>query len=274
MNNKLKEIRIRTGNAGTLILFFSVSENLPWIKEKIIALMNGQEGRKVKSSGFAAVMQFENPLTGEAFYYKEFLNRGMKDVLKSIFGLTRGRRAFMAGHLLSHAGFSTPEPLLYGIHKRFFFIRKNFLITNAVPGYITYQYFRQFYIRPLSPELLEEKRELLYSAGHEVGRLHREGFYHGDLRVGNIIINGRGRSAQFYFIDNERTKSCKGLTMRKRLKNLVQLNMTVYLNITKTDRLRFFNAYIEENPSLLRDKKKLMGRIARITRKRLRGRTG
>jgi len=268
MNNRLEEIEIRAGNACALILFFSVSDNPSWIKKEIIALINGRAGRKIKSSRFTTVRRIENPLTGEGFYYKEFHSRGLKDVLKSFLGLTRSRRAFMAGHLLSHAGFSTPEPVLYGILKRFFFIRKNFLITKAVSGHITYEYFKHFYPLPISPELLDEKRELMYSAGHEVGRLHRAGFIHGDLRVGNLIIDGRGRSAQFYFIDNERTKSCKELTERERLRNLVQLNMVGLPHITRTDRLRFMNAYLQENPELLPDKKNLIRNIVLRTKKR------
>jgi tRNA A-37 threonylcarbamoyl transferase component Bud32 len=268
---KEEGIKISTGPAGSLVLFFYEPHDVSWIREKIIDLTKGRCGRHVKSSQFAAVIRFENPLTGEAFYYKEFHNRGLKDLLKNLVGLTRSKRAFMAGHQLLKFGFSTPEPVLRGVVRTFFLIRKNFMITRAVAGDRTYEYFKHRYKLPLPPELLEEKRAVIYAAGHEIGRLHNMGIFHGDLRLGNIIINKQGSSVRFFLLDNERTRYCSHLSERRRTKNLVQMNMALRQQITKTDRLRFFNAYIEENPTLLPDKKKLISRIVQITQERLYG---
>ena len=72
---------------------------------------------------------------------------------------------------------------------------------------------------------MRKRGALIYKAGHEIGRLHRAGIFHGDLRVGNLIIEGYGPAAKIYFIDNERTMRYGILSADKRLKNLVQLNM-------------------------------------------------
>ena len=266
-NNK-EEIKIRTGPAGSLVLFFYGPHDVSWVREIIIDLTKGRGGRHVKSSQFATVIRFENPLTGEAFYYKEFHNRGLKDLLKSLVGLTRSKRAFTAGHQLLKFGFPTPEPVLRGFVRTFFFIRKNFIITRAVSGDRTYEYFRHRYKLPLPPELLEEKRALIYKAGHEIGRLHRAGIFHGDLRVGNLIIEGYGPAAKIYFIDNEKTMHYGILSAGKRLKNLIQLNMVRLPHISSTDRLRFMEAYLQENQELLPHKKELISAVARLTKKR------
>jgi serine/threonine protein kinase len=142
------------------------------------------------------------------------------------------------------------------------------MVTREVPGERTYQYFRNRFASDLSCELIAEKRALLNAVGHEIGRLHRSGICHGDLRVGNIIIDGKGSAARFFFIDNEKTRRYKTLRKRKRLKNLVQLNMVLLPQITKTDRLRFLNAYIEENVHLIPEKKDLIKSIYRTTQKR------
>jgi hypothetical protein len=267
-NIKEEEIKIRTGTAGSLVLFFYGPHDISWIREIIIDLTKGRGGRHVKSSQFAAVIRFENPLTGEAFYYKEFHNRGFKDLLKNLVGLTRSKRAFTAGHQLLKFGIPTPEPILHGVVRTFFFIRKNFMITSAVAGDRTYEYFKHRYKLPLPPELLEEKRAVICAAGREVGRLHGAGIFHGDLRVGNLIIEGYGPAAKIYFVDNERTMHCGILSAGKRLKNLIQLNMVGLRHITSTDRLRFLNAYLLENRELLPHKKELINDVVRMTQKR------
>ncbi len=266
--DKLKKSGIHTRASGTLLLFFYDCERISWMEERIPALLVKQDGIPVKSSLFATVLQFENPETGETFYFKEFLNRSLKDVLKNLLGFTRSMRAFRAGHLLLQSGFLTPEPVLYGVRKGFFLRQRNFMITRAVAGDRTYEYFRQRYKLPLPPELLEEKRAVIYAAGREIGRLHRAGIFHGDLRVGNLIIEGYGPAAKIYFIDNERTMHYGILSAGKRLKNLIQLNMVGLQHITSTDRLRFLNAYLQENRELMPHKKELINDVVRMTRKR------
>ncbi len=164
-NNAEQEVKVRTGLVCSLVLFSCKPHDVSWLRARIIDLTKGQGGRHVKSSRFATVMQFENPLTGETFYYKEFHNRGLKDLLKNLIGLTRSKRAFIAGRQLLKSGFPTPEPVLRGVVKTVFFIRKNFMITRAVSGDSTYEYFKHRYHLPLPVELLEEKRGVIYAAG-------------------------------------------------------------------------------------------------------------
>jgi hypothetical protein len=263
------EIVIRSDKGGLLSLISHESNDISWLKERLFALLNGKEGIPVKSSHFATVLKFEDHKTGEVYYFKEFHNRGIKDKLMKIIGLTRSVKAYKAGRMLLQKGFRTPIPVALGLEKAFSFIKRNFLVTKEAPGERAHEYFQKRYQPPLSGKMIVEKRDLLAAAGHEIGRLHNTGIFHGDLRLGNIIINGQGVSAGFFLLDNERTLYCRSLSGRRRLKNLVQLNMTLLLQITRTDRLRFLNAYIEENPALLPDKKDLIASITRIMRKRI-----
>lgn len=268
-NNKTeKKIKIRSDTGKSLVLLLSEMNDLLWLQGKIPDLLNRKDGTPVKSSDFSTVLMVQNPETGEIFYFKEFHDRGMKDKLKKLIGSTRSERAFKAGQTLLEKGFLTPFPVAHGLEKACCLVRRNFLITREVPGERTYQYFQSRFPLPLSAQMYAEKRALIHAAGHEIGRLHRMGICHGDLRVGNIIINGRGSSTQFFFIDNERTQFYRTIPERKRMKNLVQLNMVLLPHITRTDRLRFFNTYVMENPVLLSNKKSLIREILRITRKR------
>lgn len=270
--NPEKIVKIKSGFGKSVTLLFS-EPNKVWLKDEILSLLNRKTGVPVKSSQITTVLRFENPENSEIFYFKEFHSRGLKDIIKNLFGYTRSKKDFMGGQLLLEHGFPTPAPVLRGFEKSFFLIRRNFFITKGVPGERTYQYFKSLFTRPLSAEMITEKRALLHVAGREIGRLHNAGIFHGDLRVGNMIINGRGSSAGIFFIDNERTQYSEVLPLKKRLKNLVQLNMVRLPQITGTDRLRVFNAYLMENPELLPDKKRLLREIRRMTERRLRAKT-
>ncbi len=262
--------RIRWGKDKSLALLFSVGFDPEWFIDRIFKLLKREEGVPLKSSRFATVLQFENRPTGEEFFFKEFHARGLKDKLKKFFCSTRSERAFRGGQLLLDKGFLTPLPVVQGTEKTLFFKGRNFLITRAVPGERTYQYFALHFRTPLSYEMTAEKRALIDAAGREIGRLHRTGIFHGDLRVGNIIIDGRGSTARFFFIDNERTRYYQIIPGEQRLKNLVQLNMVLLPQITRTDRLRFLRGYFVENPFILPQRKELIRSVGSLTEKRVR----
>lgn len=267
-NNSEKIIRICSGFGKSLILRFLEFCELSWLKEKIFALLKREEGIPVKGSCFTTVLKFEKPETREIFYFKEFHSRSMKDRFRNYFGVTRGKRDLRGGQLLLKHDFLAPVPVLHAVEKTFCVVRKDVLITRGVSGERTYQYFEKHFLMPLSAEMIAEKRALMYAAGHEIGKLHSKGIFHGDLRVGNIIINGKGSTAQFFFIDNERTKYYSVLPEKKRLKNLVQLNMVFLPQIKMTDRLRFLTAYVTENPMLSSNKKELIRKVQQLTQKR------
>ena len=262
--NKVITISIGFGKAIQLV----VSEQGAWYREKIIQLLDGTEGNPVKSSRFSTVLRFKNPETGETLYFKEFHRRGFKDMLKNLFGYTRAEQDCKGSSRLMMHGFYTSVPLFYGVVKRFGIIQKNFMVTKEVPGQQTYQYLSEHFSNAQGDALIFEKRKFLRVAGMEIGRLHSSGIFHGDLRVGNIIIDDSGSSLRLSFIDNERTVYFRELPYAKRLKNLVQLNMIRRKEVTRTDRLRFFDAYLNCNKEFLPRRKEILQDIQELTEKR------
>ncbi len=267
MTELLHKINFTSGSCRVILYSYNLDEMLK-IKDDLIDLFEKKKGSPIKSSVFTSVIKFESKETRRIYYYKEFLDRGLKDILKNLFGFYRAKKAFKAGHMLLQENFHTPEPVLFGIKKKYFFILKNFLITESVDGERTYEYIKKHYIMPMTFRLIKEKRSMICAAGKEIGRLHKSEIFHGDLRVGNILISGTGENARFYFIDNERTVKRRGLSEKFRLKNLVQLNMLGLPHITRTDRLRFISSYIEANPGLSKTKKDLLRKIIFLTNKR------
>jgi tRNA A-37 threonylcarbamoyl transferase component Bud32 len=99
--------------------------------------------------------------------------------------------------------------------------------------------------------------------------MHAAGIFHGDLRLGNVLVQKNEGQWRFFFIDNERTKKFYHLPDSLRLKNLVQVNM-FREGISRTDHLRFFKAYLKENPSIVRKQNKWAKKIVTKTNRRLR----
>ena len=102
--------------------------------------------------------------------------------------------------------------------------------------------------------------------GETIGKMHAAGIFHGDLRSGNVFVKKVDDEWEFFLLDNERTKKYNRIRNRLRLKNLVQINMFKE-GLSRTDRMRFFKAYLNENPTI--DRNVWANRIMRKTDVRL-----
>ncbi len=207
-------------------------------------------------------------VSDELIFIKFFNIRGFRDRL--FFRKSRACRAMEGSISLLEKGFLSPDLIAAGEVKKNLLMEESFLITKWLEGSRdVYGYFETIFKNPVS-EKLQKKRSFIRTAGQLIGKLHKTGIFHGDLRAGNILITGGENRPLFYFIDNERTKYFhKGIPLRLREKNLVQVNMIIMPQITFTDRLRFFKAYLDENPELKPAAKDLIKKIFRKTKKRL-----
>jgi tRNA A-37 threonylcarbamoyl transferase component Bud32 len=228
----------------------------------------------VQASPASRVGRFTATFNGErvGVYFKEYLDRSLWDRLKHLVRPSRAVRATGASQMLGRHGFHVPEIICLGsfgagLRARSFLATRE--VTDGVPVYK--------YLMPAPPTLasvpcsLREKRQLLRQFGQTVGRMHRAGIAHGDLRPGNILARRAHGGWEFFFIDNERTRKWPFLPTHLRLKNLVQINMLPW-GVTNTDRLRFFQAYLLMNPKVRRGFRKWAGKIMRLTYKRFRQR--
>ena len=119
------------------------------------------------------------------------------------------------------------------------------MITQGIDGFAAGDYMSNYWQQPLSGAEILAKRRLIKIFGKEIGELHKNGIYHGDLRVNNILIQESADDIIFYFLDNERNALFSKIPRRLIRKNLVQLNMIQSAYVSRQDRLRFFQAYCE-----------------------------
>jgi len=214
-------------------------------------------------SELAKVFRFE--YQGETFYYKSFLLKNWQERLKNVFRCSRAERAFKGHLLLQENGFNAPCINVVGVKNN-----SNFIVSQAVNGISAYTIFTQM----CAPAMSKEKKVIISQFALIIGRLHKLGILHGDLRLGNVLVELSDTSqTRYFFLDNERTVRYRKLPKHKRLKNLVQINISLDSIATKTDRLRFFNSYLTENPELIPLKKQWLAHIIHKTEQRIARRT-
>ena len=232
----------------------------------ILPLLEGRippAAERISSSNNSRVWKVR--MDGASFFIKFFAPRGIRD--KLLFRKTRARRASEGSLILLQNGFLSPAILVQGDVVKGWEVGESFLVTEEVEkGYNIYSFVETFF----NQSEFEAKRICIKTFGTVIGRLHKKGIFHGDLRPGNILIKNTGSAPDVYFLDNERNKYFEsGIPDRLREKNLVQLNMIVTPKITFTDRLRFFHAYLAENPELKPSARVWIRGVFLKTRKRL-----
>jgi len=204
----------------------------------------------VQSSGFARVAC----LPAQGLYYKEFLPRSPLERIKA---LVRGSRAARArrnnARLLRH-GFDAPVDVAWGALPG----GREYLIMRAVPGRPVAGWLRGDATAGEADPLVA-RRQLLRALGAFIGRLHAEGFIHGDLRPGNVFAAVENGGFRFALIDNERTVYRQPPPGRALLRNLMQLNMLSPNELSRTDRMRFFCAWRQEMAELSPLEAKILG---------------
>ncbi len=224
----------------------------------------------IKSSKFARIFKFavEFSECTRKVFYKEYLYRSVWDFAKHIFRPSRANRAFQASLMLRENGFNVPEIIAFGEEKNRLLCKRNFLLTREVEGAQQLHLCIGERCQDLTKETIREKRRLIKAFGQIIGKMHADGIFHGDLRLGNILARENNSGWQFFFLDNERTQKFLKLPSNLRLKNIVQVNM-FRENISSTDRLRFLRAYFGEKSVITTERKGWANKITVKTNRRL-----
>ncbi len=157
-------------------------------------------------------------------------------------------------------GIPTVEPL-GAVHQYVFpFLYRSYLLTLEIPQAIDLiQYFSKMGDKQTSEDL-SHKRQVIRSLACLLRQFHKEGFFHGDLQLKNILLSGE----KILLIDFDRSYRRTPLPLKKRMKNLLRLNRSIEkwrrlgLPITRRDCLRLFQVYAEDDPEFQRAIKKVI----------------
>ncbi len=242
------------------------------------ALLDSERGLReryhlttIQSSKFARVYKLTVSFDGvdKGVYFKQYLRRSIWDFIKDFVRASRAKRAFKATEMLGENGFDTPTIIAMGEFRYGLCHTTNFLVTLEIGDAKRIYQFIPDRLQNLTKQRLQDKRELIRAFGRTVGRMHAAGLFHGDLRLGNILVRQEKNRWRFFFLDNERTRKFYRLPMRLRLKNLVQINMFPPAAMSDTDRMRFFREYWAQNEKAGAKKVELIEKVLKKTHRRL-----
>jgi hypothetical protein len=162
----------------------------------------------------------------------------------------RAVRAYRMGRALARRGFGAPQALLLGRGGT-----AGVLVTQEVSGEMLLDAVAH------GARSRREKRALLRALGGEVGRLHGEGFVHGDLVPSNVLVAPAG----LVFLDHDRTRRGHLLVWWHARRNLVQLGRFVAAGVSLSDRARVFDAYATARGLDARARRRLARWLVRTT---------
>lgn len=176
--------------------------------------------------------------TAQDVFIKLFLPRNLWEWPKQLVRGGRAARAAREGRRLADLGFLTPEVCGHGTVGR----GVQWLATRAVPAISFGDFVTSFFDGAAEREGVV-RAPLYRHLGTLVGRLHRMGIIHGDLRPNNVLLGCVEDGVRFYLIDNERNRHYRRLPRKLVLKNLVQIQMQFDSDFSHEERAMFFVAY-------------------------------
>ena len=160
------------------------------------------------------------------------------------FGARSFRELALAEEIRS-CGISTISSIGAIHHRILFPFYQAYFLSLEIPRAIDLiQYFQEMGAWP-TRENLSSKRKTIRSVGLLIRQFHQAGFFHGDLQLKNILIEGD----QLLLIDFDRSYRRPNLSIQEKMRNLLRLNRSAEkriqegLPLTRTDRWRFFLAY-------------------------------
>ncbi len=196
-------------------------------------------------------------------------------LLKNIFRGSAGRKAWVAGNGLRVYGFNTPLPLalieekISGITTDSYVIMEEVKDSLEMDRYILKNFNRtppdtdQLHHSPC--EKIKKKRAFINNFVKTLGEMHNHNIFHHDLKSCNIMVKEKDKSFDFTFLDFDKVSFNEKVTVRKRVKNLIQINLSTPRLITVTDRFRFLNEYLKQC-NIMDEKKNLLRKVINLSK--------
>ena len=215
---------------------------------------------------------------------KEFRWRGTLHAVKSFFRPTQGKRTAVNGWRLRQAGFSAACPLAIVRKTRWGLVTAEGVVMEVIPRYLELDRYLVHRIRSGWPS--EERRGLARLMGRFISSLHSAGIFHSDLKTCNILISdigqeaddltlsgqwrplGPGGTLRFSLVDYDDVRFYHAVPPRKRIKNLVQIFLSMPTAVSASDRLRFLHEYALHMGLTVAERRKVALRVLRAARGR------
>jgi tRNA A-37 threonylcarbamoyl transferase component Bud32 len=176
-------------------------------------------------------------ITYQDICIKYYMRRGAKDLLKSWFGLSKGKKSFRWALALVQRFIPTPEPICYleGRDGNSFYLSRFVHSTRNLMVH-------------LGEVSQEKQKECLKALTLFLNRMFYRGVYHMDLKGTNILVRKVGRGFRFYLTDtDEMAISWKGIH-RPLHKSLLRITRTLVPYFSRDELVEFAVGCISSSP--------------------------
>ncbi|HQR43964.1 MAG TPA: lipopolysaccharide kinase InaA family protein [Gemmatales bacterium] len=145
---------------------------------------------------------------------------------------SKARREWQILVRLRERGLPCPEPLAVGEEGNLaFLVVRGFKESYDLPMYLAFQ------------PTAEERQTVFRNIGHAIADLHGAGFTHPDLYAKHVFVHRPTLNVSF--VDYQRTRQFKHLTLRTRAQELARLDATLHPGaVPFKERLTVLHAYL------------------------------
>lgn len=196
----------------------------------------------VKSNPYRTVYRVELP--GGAVYVKHCRVRGFRAWAREVLRPPKARLEFENALALQGRGIAAIIPLAWG-EPASPWPGESFLITRSRDGAVPLDRFAEHVLPSLPPnDRAAVRRQLAWSLGQFLARLHDAGVTHPDPHPGNLLVElPPCRVPKFFLIDLHAVRIGRPVAWPESRANLVLYNRWFQLRAGRTDRARFWHSY-------------------------------
>ena len=197
-------------------------------------------------------------VAGRNYYVKRYAPRGKH--LRKVFGPSRAINEHRNLTFFAHLGIPVPLTVAYGSQRILGLFRRAALITQEVPSAIDLQTLAR-----TRPDLIGNRTwlsHLLRKVAEYVGRIHRDGFTHGDLKWRNILVTPDELPSVYFFDCPNGTHRLPVLRPHYIIRDLACLDRLAPQYLSRSTRLRWYLWY-RDRTELTEEDKNILKAIGR-----------
>ena len=199
-------------------------------------------------------------------YIKRYNPFSWRHRIGSLFVSSAAVRSLAGARILKDAGFCTGEPVAAVEFRRWGLLGKSFYLSQGIfRGKTVDAYWREKLIPIPRAEGFRSRRQFLRGLAGLYRSLHEAGIYHNDLKDANVMIPAdcAPGSELFCLLDLEGVRRYYRLSVKRKIKNLVQLQRTMGRMLSRSQSLYCLRAYLDES---FFDSKSRRGWVRKILR--------
>jgi tRNA A-37 threonylcarbamoyl transferase component Bud32 len=232
-------------------------------------IVENSPSRLLKNSPKTVVSMVETPLeSAPRTCVKQYRWITAWARVKDCFRYSKGKASWIAANELFRKGISQLKPLGYIEKRHLGLLQESYFLMESPADYLEMDRFliKVFGSGP-SDARTPKKRPFIQEFAGCIGRLHREGIFHSDLKTCNILTRERVGGWDFSFIDLDAVHLGTEVNAKRALKNLVQINCSIPGFMGYGDRVRFLERYLEVHPIPM-EKRDVVDSVFEESRKR------